>query len=143
MNRSALIGSGAVATIVAGGILAVGSAQAAGGSHTLHLRSHRLQVANTSKATFAETNVVTKSGKTVGYETLSCNDGGTGVKCSLSLSLPNGMLLGGVTTPITTSDQTTLTGKITGGLGAFVGVKGTVTADVTGKNANYTITYHS
>lgn len=143
MNRTVMIGSGAIATIVAGGILAVGPAHAASGSHTLHLRTHRLQVANTSKSTFAETDVVTESGKRVGYETLSCNDGGTGVKCSMSLSLPNGMLLGGVTTPITTSNQTTLTGKITGGLGRFTGAAGTVTAQVSGKNATYTITYHS
>lgn len=143
MNRTTLIGSATLATVVAGGVLVIGSANAASSSHTLHLRAHRLQVANTGKSTFAEPDVVTKGGRKVGYATLSCNDGGTGVKCSMSLSLPNGMLLGGVTTPITTSNQTTLTGKITGGLGRYTGAKGTVTAKVSGRNAAYTITYRS
>lgn len=143
MNRTTLIGSGAIASVVAGGMLAVGSAHAASGAHTVHLRAHRLQLANTSTTTFAETDAVTKAGRKIGYEILSCNDGGTGVRCSMSLSLPNGILLGGVTSPITTSNQTTLTGKITGGLGRYTGAKGTVTAKVSGKDATYTITYHS
>lgn len=143
MKRSALLGVGALATALAGGGMAMGATQATGKLHILHVQTHRLQVSNTSRTTFAETSAVRKAGKKVGYETSSCNDGGTNVKCSMSMSLPNGMLLGYITTPITTSDKTTLTGRVTDGLGKYAGVTGTIKADVNGKNSSYTITYHS
>jgi hypothetical protein len=143
MKRIALLGTGAVAALAAGGILVAGTATAAGGTHTVHLKTTRLQVADPSRSTFVETDAVFKAAKKVGYENLSCNDGGTKVLCSLSIALPNGMLLGHVTSPITTSDKTTLTGKVTGGLGIYTGDKGTIKAVVNGKHARYTITYHS
>jgi hypothetical protein len=143
MNRAALLATGATTVIAAGGVLIAGTASAAGSTHTLRLTATRLQLADTSQSTFVETDAVFKAGKKVGYENLSCNDGGQNVLCSLTIALPNGILLGHVTTPITTSDSTTLSGRVTGGLGIYTGDKGTIRASVNGKHSKYTITYRS
>lgn len=143
MKRTALLGAGAAVVIAGGGIAVAGSALATGSSHTLHLTTTRLQFVNTSKTTFVETDSVFKSAKKVGYETISCNDGGHQIICSLSFALENGMLLGHLTIPITSGESTSVTGKITGGLGSFTGDKGTVKGVITGKHSSFTVKYHS
>lgn len=143
MSRTSLLGSGAVAVVAAGGILIAGTASAAGGSHTLHLATTRLQVTSTSQSTFVETDAVFKAGKKIGYENQSCNDGGTNVKCSLTIALANGILIGHATSPITTHPKTTFTGKVTGGLGIYAGDEGTIEVKANQKHATYTIRYHS
>jgi hypothetical protein len=151
MSRNALLGGVAVATVVAGGIMAGGSAgatsttqaQAHPHTHTIRLTATRLSLANTSKSTFVEANTVFKAGKKVGYETQSCNDGGTNVVCAVTFSLPRGVLLGHFTVPITTSDKSKTTGKITGGLATYSGDHGTIHASFNGSHAKYRLTYHS
>jgi hypothetical protein len=143
MKRTVLLGAVAALGLAAAGITAGGAALAAGGSHTLHLTTTRLQFVNTSKTTFVETDAVSRVGKKVGYGTLSCNDGGQQVVCSLSLALENGMLLGHLTIPITSGESTSVAGKLTGGLGVFSGDKGTIKGEINGKHGTYTVKYHS
>jgi hypothetical protein len=143
MRRTALLSVGAVVVIATGGVIAGGTALAAGGSHTLHLTTTRLQFVNTSKTTFVETDVIDRSAKKVGYETISCNDGGTAIVCSLSLALTNGMLLGHLTIPISSGASTAVSGTITGGLGSYAHDKGTVKGQITGKVSSFTVTYRS
>ncbi len=114
-----------------------------GSSHTLHLTTTRLQFVNTSKTTFVQTEAVDKSGKKIGYETISCNDGGNQVLCSVSFAMGSGMLLGHLTIPITSTESTSVSGKITGGLGSFSGDRGTIKGTITGKHSTYTVKYHS
>lgn len=143
MKRSVLLSAGAAVVIVAGGIAVAGDALASGSTHTLHLTTTRLQFVNTSKTTFVQTEAVFNAGKKVGYETISCNDGGNRVKCSLSFALENGMLLGHLTIPITSTPTTSVSGKITGGLGTFTGDTGTVKGRITGRHSSITVKYHS
>jgi hypothetical protein len=143
MKRSALLSAGAAVVIVAGGVAVAGDALASGTTHTLHLTTTRLQFVNTSKTTFVQTEAVFNAAKKVGYETISCNDGGSRVKCSLSFALENGMLLGHMTIPITSTPTTTVSGKITGGLGTFTNATGTVKGRITGKHSTFTVKYHS
>jgi len=143
MTRKALLSAGAAVVVAASGIVAGGVALAAPSSHTMHLRATRLQFINTSKSTFVETDVIARAGKRVGYETISCNDGGHQIICSLSFALGTGMLLGHLTIPITSTTSTTVTGAVTGGLGGFAGDKGTVKGTITGKHATYTVKFHS
>jgi hypothetical protein len=142
-KRTALLGAGAALGFAAAGITAGGAALAAGGSHTLHLTTTRLQFVNTTKTTFVETDAMFKAGKKVGYDTLSCNDGGQQVICSLSLALENGMLLGHLTIPINNLQSTKVAGKLTGGLGVFAGDKGTIKGAIDGKHGTYTVKFHS
>jgi hypothetical protein len=143
MKRTALLSVGAAAVIVVGGIVVGGTALAAASSHTLHLTTTRLQFVNTSKTTFVQTEAVDKSGKKIGYETISCNDGGNPVLCSVSFAMGSGMLLGHLTIPITSTESTSVSGKITGGLGSFSGDRGTIKGTITGKHSTYTVKYHS
>jgi hypothetical protein len=143
MKRTALLSVGAAAVIVVGGIVVGGTALAAASSHTLHLTTTRLQFVNTSKTTFVQTEAVDKSGKKIGYETISCNDGGNQVLCSVSFATGTGMLLGHLTIPITSTESTSVSGKITGGLGSFSGDRGTIKGTITGKHSTYTVKYHS
>jgi hypothetical protein len=128
---------------VVGGIAAGGIALATSNSHTLHLATTRLQFVNTSKTTFVETDAVFKStNKKVGYSTITCNDAGNEIKCSLTIALKGGVLLGHLDIPITSDSSTNVTGKVSGGLGSFTGDKGTIKGVITGKHATYTVKYH-
>jgi hypothetical protein len=143
MNRTVVLRAGVAAVVAAGALVLGGDALAASGSHTLHLTTTRLQFVNTSKTTFVQTEAVYRSKTKVGYETISCNDGGNQVVCSLSIALKNGMLLGHLTIPITSTESTSVSGKVTGGLGAFTGDLGTIKGTITGKHSVYTVKYHS
>lgn len=143
MKRTAVLGAGAAVIIAVGGLAVAGAALATASSHTLHLTTKRLQFVNTSKTTFVETDAVFKSAKKVGYETISCNDGGHQIVCSLSFALENGMVLGHLTIPITSGESTNVTGRVTGGLGNFTGDKGTIKGVITGAHSTYTVKYHS
>jgi hypothetical protein len=143
MKRTALLSIGAAVVIVTGGTVAAGAALAAGSSHTLHLTTKRLQFINTSKTTFVETDVIERAAKKVGYESISCNDGGQQIVCSLSLALTNGMLLGHLTIPISSDASTSVSGAITGGLGTYAHDKGTVKGKITGNTSTLTVTYRS
>lgn len=140
MKRTALLGAG-LAAAVAAGIAAGGIALASSNSHTLHLTATRLQFVNTSKTTFVETDAVFKT-KKAGYETITCNDGGQQIECSLTIALKGGVLLGHLSIPITSDSSTNVTGKVTAGLGSFAGDKGTIKGVITGKHATYTVKYH-
>ncbi len=140
MKPIALLGAGALVVVGAG---LAGPALAAGTSHTLHLTTTRLQFVNTSATTFVETDAVFRAGKKVGYETISCDDGGHQIVCSVSVALEDGMLLGHVTIPITSGKTSKVTGKVTGGLGRFKGDKGTVKGTISGKHSTLTLTYHA
>jgi hypothetical protein len=143
MNRTGWLGAGVAAAALAAGIAAAGVALAAGSSHTLHLTTTRLQFVTPSHSTFVQTDAVYRSSTKVGYETLSCNDSGQAILCSLSFAVKNGMLLGNLTIPITSTSSTAVSGKVTSGLGVFKGDKGTITGVITGKHSTYTVKYHS
>jgi hypothetical protein len=140
MKRIAILSTGA-ALVLAGGI--AGTALASGSSHTLHLTTARLQFVNTSSTTFVEADSVSKSAKKVGYESITCNDGGHQIACSLTIALKGGVLLGHLTIPISSSATTSVTGKVTGGLGDYRGDTGTVKGTITGKHGTLTVKYHS
>ena len=139
MKRTALLGAAVAAAVVAG-VAAGGIALATSDSHTLHLTTTRLQFVNTSKTTFVEADAVFKT-KKAGYETITCNDGGQQIVCSLTIALKGGVLLGNLSIPITSDTSTNVTGKVTGGLGKFAGDKGTIKGVITGKHATYTVKY--
>jgi hypothetical protein len=143
MNRTGWLAAGAATVALAAGISAAGVALAAGNSHTLHLTTTRLQFVTPSHPTFVQTDAVYKSSTKIGYETLSCNTAGQQIVCSLSFALKNGMLLGHLTIPITSTTSTDVTGTVTGGLGIYKGDRGTINGVITGKNSTYTVKYHS
>jgi hypothetical protein len=132
----------AVAAAVGAGATVTGVALASAGSHTLHLTTNRLQFVNTTSSTFVETDAVFKSARKVGYETISCDDGGHQIVCSMTVALKGGVLLGHLTIPITSNATTKVSGKLTGGLGTYSGDKGKITGSITGKHSAFTITYH-
>jgi hypothetical protein len=142
MKRTAVLSAAAAVVIIGGGVLAGTAALASGSSHTLHLTTSRLQFVNTPKSTFVETDAVSRAGKKVGYETISCNAGGSQVLCSLSFALAGGMLLGHLTIPITSGESTSVSGKVTGGLGIFAGDRGTIKGSIIGKRSVFTVKYH-
>jgi hypothetical protein len=142
MKRMILLSSSAVAVAAAGSLVLGGSAATATSStHHLHLHATVLKSVETSATTVVETDRLRRHGTTVGFETQSCNDGGQGVKCSVSFALTNGMLLGHTASAITTSNHGTFHGTITGGLGTYTGSKGTVKGHVDGIHASLVITY--
>lgn len=141
MNCNVILGTGAAVVLAAGSLVAAGSALAESSSHTLHLKAKVLKTVETSKSTSVETDALRKGGKTVGFETQSCNFGGTGDVCAVTFALKNGTLLGSTTSPITPSSSVKYKGKITGGRGKYSGDKGTIAVSVTGIRAKLTIVY--
>jgi hypothetical protein len=141
MMRNVALGVGAAATILAGGAIVADSALAAGATHTIKVSATVLKTVEPSNATSVETDRLTRAGKTVGFETQSCNVS-QGEKCAVTFALKNGILLGSTTSSITTSSHGTFKGKITGGLGSYTGDKGTIKGSVDGIRATLTITYH-
>ncbi|HTW19946.1 MAG TPA: hypothetical protein VME70_07025 [Mycobacteriales bacterium] len=139
MKRIAL--AGAVAASVIAVVLA-GTALAAGSSHTLRLTTTRLQFVNTSSTTFVQADTVDRKGKKAGYETITCDDSGHQISCSMTLSLQGGVLYGHLAIPITSEATTKVSGAITGGLGRYAGAKGTVKGSITGKHSSLTVKYH-
>jgi hypothetical protein len=131
MRRIALAGAGAAVVL------------AAGSTHTLHLATSRLQFVDTTSTTFVESDAVSRAGKKAGYESISCNDGGHQIVCLVTIALKGGVLLGHLAIPITSSATTDVTGRITGGLGAYNGDKGSVSGTITGKRGTLTVKYHS
>lgn len=135
MNRTALLASGAALTLATGSVVAVGTAIAAGKTHTLVLHGTTLSAKQIGKSYEVEANALHKSGKLVGYSTDSCFFGGTQDKCSVTYTLKGGDLYGHATFPITKGTSSVAKGKITGGLGAFSGAKGTIKVQTSGPNA--------
>jgi hypothetical protein len=120
-----------------------GMASAAARVHTQHLTARRLQFVNTSNTTFVETDAVRRGTTRVGYETITCNDGGQQIACSLSLALENGILLGHLTIPISSGSTVHFRGRLTGGLGRFAGDTGTIRGTISGKRSAFTVKYRS
>lgn len=141
MNRNVILGTGAAVVIAAGSLVAATSASAGSSSHTLHLKAKVLKTVETSKSTSVETDVLRKAGKTVGFETQSCNFGGTSDACAVTFALKNGTLIGATTSPISQSSSVKYKGKITGGRGKYAGDKGTIAVSATGARAKLTIVY--
>ena len=78
-----------------------------------------------SKTTFEQVGTETKSGKLIGYYTLSCRlTSATSGKCGGAGSLSRGMIY--FRFPLSTTSKT-FVGKVTGGTGAFSGATGTIT----------------
>jgi hypothetical protein len=142
MNRNVVLSAGAAAVLVVGAVTVATSAAAAGGSHTLVLTGKTLQTTSLGKSNSVEADVLTKAGKRVGYETESCNFGGTNDKCAVTITVKGGVLLGHITFPITNGTSPTATGKITGGLGAYTGSKGTIKVVSTANHGTITVKYH-
>jgi hypothetical protein len=129
MKRVSILAAGALVTMGAGvGVAA--AANAGSHSHTLTLVGTRLQQTELGKSHAAETDALranSRTGKRVGYATESCFFGGTGDRCSVTIALKGGFLVGRYTFPISNgSAPTTAKGKITGGIGAYKGAKGTL-----------------
>jgi hypothetical protein len=142
MKRTALQVAVAAAALALAAAM-TGMASAAAKVHTQHLTGKRLQFVNTSNTTFVETDAVRRGATKVGYETISCNDGGHQIACSLSLALTNGMLLGNLTIPISSSSSVHFHGRLTGGLGRFAGDHGKIKGTISGKRSVFTVTYQS
>jgi hypothetical protein len=143
MKRNIALGAGAAAVAVAGGIVVAGAAVAAGGSHTLRFTGKSVAHKELGKSHAVETDALTTSGKTVGYQNESCDFGGTNDNCAATFALKGGILIGHYTFPITRGVSTTGTGKITGGLGQYAGDTGTIKIVTSRNAAKVTITYHS
>jgi hypothetical protein len=134
---------GAAAGAATAGILVAGPAAAASKSHTVHLTARELQHVTTGGTSFVQANAVFSAGKKIGYEDLSCAFPRSPGRCTFSVSLKGGSLLGHLTSPITATTKASFKGSVTGGLGKYQGARGTVIGTINGKREKFTITYHS
>lgn len=143
MNRTAALATGCATVALAGGVVATSSAIAAGSSHTVKFRGTQLQTMALGKSHEVEADVLRQAGKKVGYATETCDFGGTNDLCAVTYAIKGGVLYGHVTFPITQSGTapSTAKGKITGGLGSYSGVKGSIKVVTSAGHGDYTITY--
>jgi hypothetical protein len=133
------IGAGALAT--AG--LGVADALTAHATHTLTFKSVQLSSFNTAKTSFVNVDKDVVKGKKIGGDILSCkaNATFTHIHCNFAGAFKGGIIDG--TFNLTQAHNNLHNGKITGGVGKFKGVTGTITGTASGKNnENVTITYH-
>jgi hypothetical protein len=133
------LGAGALATAGIG----VADAVTASATHTLTFKSVQLSTSNTSKTSFVDVDKDVVKGKKIGGDVLSCkaNASFSLIRCNFAAGLKGGIIYG--TFRITNAHDNLKNGKITGGVGAFKGVHGTITGTTAGKNnENVTIHYH-
>jgi hypothetical protein len=138
-----LVVGGTAATAASAAMLMAGPAAAAGKSHSVHLTARELQEVKTGSTSFVEMTAVFESGKKVGYDELSCSFPRSPGRCTFSLALKGGALEGHLTSPIGSTDKSTLKGKVTGALGKYAGDQGTIIGTINGKREKFTVTYHS
>jgi hypothetical protein len=132
------------ATSVAAGGVGVGEALASGATHTLSFKSIQLKNVDLSSSRFVNIGKDVSKGKTIGGNLLSCGfrPSARAFRCTVSFALTGGQMYG--TFLLTNSTPDNLThGRITGGVGAYKGVTGTLTGtSLPHHGENVTITYH-
>jgi hypothetical protein len=139
MNARRLLLIGAVAAAAVGLVpagLAVASTHSAS---TTTIKFAATETGQTStKTTFEETGTDTQGGKLLGYYTLSCQaTSATTLNCGGAASFARGMIY--FQFPFSTTSQT-LTGKVTGGTGAYSGATGTISGtSISSKAEAFTI----
>lgn len=142
-KRWVVVGAIGTAAIVAGG-MGLNEALAAGATHTLSFKSIQLKSVNMPGGTFVGIGKDMTKGKIIGGNLLSCRvrPAANNFRCSLSFALKGGQMYGTFIL-LTTGTDNLKDGKITGGIGAYKGVSGTIAGTSAGhNNENVTITYH-
>jgi hypothetical protein len=136
---TSVIGAGALAT--AG--LGVADAVTAHATHTLKFKAVEISSNNTSKTSFVNVDKDVRRGKKIGGDVINCraNATFTHIHCNVAAALKRGIVYG--TFNLTQGHNNLHNGKITGGVGTFKGVTGTITGTSAGHNNEHvTITYH-
>jgi hypothetical protein len=142
-KRWLVVGAFGAAAVAAGG-MGLNEALAAGATHTLSFKSVQLKSVNTSGNTFVGIGKDVVKGKPIGGNLLSCKVRPTAhnFRCSLSFAIKGGQMYGSFIL-LTSGTDNLKDGKITGGVGAYKGVTGTLTGTSAGhSNENVTVTYH-
>jgi hypothetical protein len=126
----ALAGSAAALAAMTGLAAVPAFASGATVTHTLHFTAHKV-AANS----FGEVDKDTHAGKVIGYDALSYVASN---RADVALSLHGGFLYG----HFTISSSGALSGKVTGGAGAYKGDTGTIKGQGMANSATVTVTYH-
>jgi hypothetical protein len=126
----ALAGSAAALAAVTGFVAVPALASGAATTHTLHFTAHKV-----GGNSFGEIDKDTHAGKVIGYDALSYVASN---RADVALSLRGGFLYG----HFTISSAGALSGKVTGGAGAYKGDTGTIKGQGTKGGATVTVTYH-
>lgn len=135
---------GVTAAVLAGSAaLALGlttSSQAATSTHTLRFTSHELGSRQLGSNKLVESDKLVRSGSVVGYTASRCafDFSSHTAACVVSVALQNGTMSIRATV---NADDNTLSGRVTGGTGAYRGATGTVSGTPGGRNAEQ-ITVH-
>lgn len=129
VRRSVLIGATAAALGLAPAGLALASAHSPSATTIKFVATQTGQ--RSSKTAFQAVGTATKSGKLIGYYTLSCQfASATVAKCGGAGSLSHGMIY--FKFPLSTKSNT-FSGTVTGGTGAYSGAKGTISGKAISK----------
>jgi len=136
--RTSLALAGSAAALATAGLLAGPAlASSATPTHTLQFTTHTITQHSVGKNGQVELDKDTHGGKVVAYDML---DFGRSNDADVSLGLPGGFLYGHLTFNTKTG---AVTGKITGGSGAYRGDTGTVKGVPVGKSvSSVTVKYH-
>jgi hypothetical protein len=142
MKRTTLIGTAATLLICSslGATVAATASPSAARDHTLSFTAHPM-ASKSSGHLLIEADRLVRSGATIGYSANTCAfDFAThSARCTVTLARPNGQLRAKATVD---ADTNTLTGKVTGGTGAYRGATGTVTGNPGSKPGTTAITVH-
>lgn len=137
--RTSLALAGSAAALATAGLVAGPAlASSASATHTVKFTTHTITMHSLGKNGGAELDRDTHGGKVVAYDML---DFVSSNGADVSLALPGGFLYGHLTFNTKTG---VVTGKVTGGSGAYRGDKGTIKGQPVGKSgsSNVTVTYH-
>ena len=140
MNRTALTAAASVLALsVAAG--AISHAAAAGNpTHTMVFTAHQLGSKQTSPTSFVNAEKDVNAGKVVGFDVLSgsYNPSTKSTVVKIAISRRGGILYAEL------HGTDSLAGRVTGGSGAYAGVKGTITAaQGSGDSVRVTLTYRT
>jgi hypothetical protein len=142
-KRWVVIGAAGTAAMAMGG-MTVSNALVSGATHALSFKSIQLKGVNTSSNTFVGIGKDVAKGKVIGGNVLSCKvrPAAHNFACSVSLAIKGGQIYATfILLPNGTNNLQH--GKVTGGIGAYKGVTGTITGTSAGhSNENVTVTYH-
>ena len=127
-KRWMVVGAIGTAAVAAGGV-GLNDALASGATHTLSFKSIQLKNVNTSRTTFVNIGKDVVKGKAIGGNLLSCGlrPAAHHFRCTVSFALKGGQIYG--TFVLGNGVDNLKDGKITGGVGAFTGVAGTLAGD--------------
>jgi hypothetical protein len=142
-KRWMVVGAIGTSAIAAGGV-GISQALASGATHTLSFKSIQLKSVNTSSNSFVNIGKDVVKGKTIGGNLLSCrfHPAAHHFSCTLTFALKGGQMYGTFNLVNSTPDNLKH-GEITGGVGAYKGVTGTLVGTSAGhNNENVTVTYH-